>query len=263
MNWPLHLVWLGAAACGRPAERVSDVPRSDGPRDAVSGAQVSTDAAAPDVDLGAGFEALPFAVGRYAVLVERSMAGAHARQHVTHRSFASVVLELGDDGKATACVGWRHAQRVDEPLQDRRFSLQQGFAGTHALRDRHVVITLAADDAVCPEVRVDQAPVRMAGMSLRCVRARPRGHASLTEPVLLCEWREADSFTLYDFTADGLAPDRWLLLGHGHGVRARVSGKAISTDGAPVKVVAETAAEPIAFDAWNRALPPPENMYDP
>jgi hypothetical protein len=197
-------------------------------------------------------------------LIERNMAGAHARQHVTHRSFASLVVELEKDGKATACLGWRHAQTVDEPPQDRRFSVQQGFAGAHAVRDGRVEVALEPDQAVCPEVRKDQAPPRKDAMSLRCVLARPRGHAHLTAPVLLCEWREADSFTLYDFTADGLGPDRWVVLGSGNGLRARVTGHAISTDGAPVKVVAETPSEPIAPDAWDRALPPPGGgMYDP
>ncbi len=219
----------------------------------------------PNIDLGTTFEPIGFVPGRYAVLVQRNMWGAHARNHVSHRSNASLVLDLGADASATVCQGWRHALSVDgtSVSQDQRFSLQQGFRGQYGLRDGEVDVALTADESVCPEVREGQAPARAPALTLRCVLARPRGHASLTAPVLLCEWREADDFARYAFAADGLAPGHWLVLGSGDGLHARATGKAISTDGAPVKVVLESLTSRLEHDAWARPLPRVENVLEP
>jgi hypothetical protein len=268
MDLRLHVVWLTAFACGRSPDRVPERPSPGDAKDVMSTDAPSGEAApgpVPTADLGPTFEPIGFVPGRYAVLVQRNMWGAHARNHVSHRSNASLVVDLVADGSATVCLGWRHALSVDGAGvdQDQEFSLQQGFRGTHALRGGEINVALTADDSVCPEVRDGQAPARSPAMTLRCVLARPRGHASLTGPVLLCEWSEADDFARYAFAADGLAPGRWLALGSGNGVNARVTGKAISTDGAPVKVMLESPATKLENSAWDRSLPRREDTLEP
>lgn len=253
----LRVVWLTLMACGRPGDRVSDVPIRTG---AAAAIDASAPSVVPTVDLGPGFEPLGFVPGRYAVLVERNQAGVHARNHLTHRSRASLVLELGGDGRATACHGWQAATLIDRPdgQQVHEFQVQQGFLGTHVVRSGEVEITLSADDSICAEVRRGQAPARRATMTLRCVLARARGHATLTEPVLLCEWREADWAAYYPLTLDGVVPERWVVLGGGNGVRARITGKTISSQGAPVRVLLENSVERIEPNEWDRPLPLPE-----
>lgn len=218
----------------------------------------------PSIDLGPAFEPIGFVPGRYAVVIERNMVGAHGRNHVRHQSRTSLVLELAD-GRATACRGWRHDLHVDGPgvQQDQRFRVQQGFRGIYAVRDGEVDVELAADDSPCAEVREGQAPPRSATMTLRCVLAKARSHASIGAPVLLCEWREADSFARYAFAADGLAPGRWLVLGSGNGLLVHMTGRPESTTGAPVKVKVEPSPTPIEPSAWDEPPPLPETWLEP
>jgi len=257
MDLRRHALWLMFVSCGRPGDRVSDVRKPPDPPDVGRDASEQAPAAAPDVDLGPGFEPMGFVPGRYAVLVERNMAGVHARDRLTHKSRASLVLELGGDGAATACHGWKQENMIDRARgrQVHELSQQQGFRGTHVVRDGEVDVMLAADDTVCPEVRTGEARPRAAAMTLRCVLARPRGHATLTAPVLLCDWREADWGAYYPLTADGVAPERWIVLGGGNGVHAQVTGKTISSEGPPVKVMIEPATARIESNTWDRPLP--------
>lgn len=261
MDLRLHVVWLTVFACGRPGERMSDLPQPPGPADARA-ARVA--AVVPRVDLGPEFEPIAFVPGRYAVLVQRNMAGVHARNRITHQSNASLVLDLGGDGTASACLGWKHALVVDGPgvQQNQEFQLQQGFRGSHVVRDGEIDVELAADDSVCALTRDGEAPTRVEAMSLRCVLARPRDNATLHEPVLLCDWRGADWFSYYPLAADGVAPGRWIVLGGSNGVWARVTGKAVSTEGPPVKVVIEPSPARIEPADWDRPLPLPETSND-
>lgn len=256
MDLRLHVGWLTLFACGRPGDRMSDVPK--GPIPEVRDARVS--AVIPSVDLGPEFEPIAFVPGRYAALVERNMVGAHARSLVTHRSRASLVVDLVADGSATACLGWTHAHAVDgsEVQQHQEFQLQQGFRGSQVVRDGEIEVVLVAHDALCAATRKGDTPALADAMTLRCVMARPRGHATLVDPVLLCDWREADWFAYYPLAAGAVAPERWILLGGGNGVSVRISGKPVSTSGAPEKVSIEPSPDRIEPSAWDRPLPLPE-----
>jgi hypothetical protein len=261
MDLRLPAVWLTVAACAcpRPAD-VMSIPPS--PRDT----DASVPGALPTVDLGPSFEPIGFVPGRFALVNERNQIGMHAKNRLLLQSRASLVLDLGDDGSATACRGWRHDFQVSGPdaNQDHRFRVQQGFRGTYVIRDGEVGVTLAADDSLCAEVREGEAPPRAMTMTLRCVLAKPRSLATVSDPVLVCEWREGDDFAVAAFTAKGLGPDRQLVLGGGNGIVVQVTGKPESaTSGEPVRVKVDPSSTRIERDAWDQPAPLPETFLEP
>lgn len=256
-----HLVWLTAFACGRSPEIMSESPEKRLPPPPAIDAASSV---VPSVNLEPGFEPLAFAPGRYAVLTERRQRGVHARDQLSLWSSASLVLDLSDDGGATACLGQAFEHSVSG-AHDRleSFRVQQGFRGRHAVRDGEAMVELTADDTVCPAVRVQRAPARLEGITLRCVRAKAREHAALREPVLLCEWQDIDQVTYSGLAGDGVAPGRWILLGGGHGATVAVTGRLPSTDGADVKAVVAAAAQRLEASAWDRRAPATGSDLEP
>lgn len=233
-------------------------PPSHPPSAASVDASAATDATsatgAPSIDLGPSFEAIPFVPGRYAVAIQASRRGAHARNRVRESSTMSLVLDLAADRTATACRGWDYAVANDGPetQTEDRFREQQGFRGRHELRDGIVHAELVADESVCSPIAeyTKGAPRRSSSMKLRCVLARPRAGVSPTATVLLCDWQDATTPEVAALHTGDVAPRPWILLGSGNGARIKVTGAMPGTKGDPTKVIAETAPSPIDTDAW-------------
>jgi len=216
---------------------------------------VSTDSdAVATIDLGPHFEPIAFTPGRFAAAVQRSLQGTHAAQRLREHSTASFVLDLAADGGATACRGWRYRFTSDGPKvhTDDRFDDQQGYRGRHVARDGLIEVTLTGDDTVCPTVRASAFELRRTPtVTLRCVLAAPRDHAALTTPVLLCQWVDVATDEARAQLVPELAPDGWMLLGRGGGLRISVSGKPPGAHVGPdTQVEVAAAPAPVGPDAW-------------
>jgi hypothetical protein len=230
----------------------SDVPPQP-PGDA-SGA--STEGDKPALELGPNLEPAAFSPGRYALVVQRDMQGVHAQQLVREDSTSSFVLELTADGNATACRGWRYSMFNDGPdvRSEERFREQQGYRGRHTVQAGIAEVELELDDSVCqPERQFTLVPRRSSPVTLRCALAIPRDHSSLAAPVLLCRWigletREADPLLL-----PGLAPEGWMVLGSGNGLRVKVSGGLPEmAGGEPPSIQVESPPVPLDHHAWEK-----------
>jgi hypothetical protein len=246
-------------SCRRSPDMASDLPPPTSPAPAPD----ATPAPAPDatpagetphVDFGPAFEPVAFAPGRYASAIQRKTQGTHARQWVREDSTASLLLELQPDGAATACRGWRYSMFNDGPTvhTEERFREQQGYRGRHALQDGFVEVELQTDDTVCPPTREYQrVPHRSATVKLRCALVVPRDHASLTSPVLLCQWIDAPTRGADPLMVPDIVPDGWIALGTGNGLRIKVSGQPAGFKPAtPSEIAVETAPAPLGPDAW-------------
>jgi hypothetical protein len=255
-----------ASGCGRRSpEAMSDTPppppSPPSPRASLD-ASLAPDAAlvdagavaeAPTIDLGAGLVPVGFVPGRYASHIQVSTGGNHALNRVTEVATISFVLELGADGSATACRGWRYAMRNDGPdvhTQDDQ-EVQQGYRGRFEMKDGFAVIELALDEGVCAHHNQyrEWKPVPL---KVRAALVRPDGHATLREPALFCEWTADPPRTnpgahrIPDLTKEG-----WFVLGSGNGLRAKITGKPSPRfAGKPTAVAIEVAPAPIAADAW-------------
>lgn len=81
-----------------------------------SGTNRATGNAAPSgATLAPGLVRQPFAPGRYATAIARTLTGTHDFQLVREQSVASFALTLTDDGAATACRGWRYQRPTTAP----------------------------------------------------------------------------------------------------------------------------------------------------
>jgi hypothetical protein len=208
---------------------------------------------APSIDLGPGFAARSFTPGRYAVAIQLSRRGSHARNRVKESSTMSLVLELAGDGTATACRGWDYAFTNDGPTvhSEDRFREQLGFRGRYQVRDGVAEAELAVDNAVCPAIAeyTKGTPRRQSAMKLRCLAATPRA-GSATGPALLCDWQDADTPEVEALRIRDAAPRPWLLLGGGNGLRIKVTGAPPKLIGDPARVTVEDAPTRIEADAW-------------
>jgi hypothetical protein len=214
-------------------------------------------APAPSIDLGPSFEAVAFAPGRYALAIQRSQRGTHARNRVRESSTMSFVLELAADGAATACRGWDYAMTNDGPTvaTEDRFREQHGFRGRYTVRDGLAHAELTADASVCAPIAeyLNGVPRRATAMALRCVLAAPRGgSSSVTNPVLLCDWQDPDAPEIAFHRVAEVAPRPWIILGSGNGLRIKVTGAPPSMIGDPIAVRAEPAPARIEADAWQK-----------
>ena len=207
----------------------------------------------PSIDLGPGFAASGFAPGRYAVAIQLSRRGTHARNRVKESSTMSLVLEFAGDGTATACRGWDYAFTNDGPTvqSEDRFREQLGFRGRYQVRDGVAEAELAVDNAVCPAIAeyTKGTPRRQSTMKLRCVVATPRA-GSAAGPALLCDWQDANTPEVDALRIRDAAPPPWLLLGGGNGLRIKVTGALPKLIGEPVRVTVEDAPARIEADAW-------------
>ncbi len=214
--------------------------------------------ATPAPNLGPGLVATAFVPGRYSVAIQRTLQGTHALNHLVQDSTAAFALELGQDGSATACRGWRYNFTNDGPQVHtaQRFLEQQGYRGRYTLAGGIVEVALNADDTVCPPKReADLTLTRSPSIKLRCVLSAPQGHPLLTMPTLLCEWVGVQTDEPMAYAVDGLGPAGWMALGAGNGVRVNVTGQPPgSRTGAPTKVTAVLAAAPLGNDAWEAAF---------
>jgi len=227
-----------------PPTSTGDAPAAD-PADAAAAAEV------PDIDLGAAYQAIGFVPGRFAVVIAGDRRGTHARNWVTETSRASLVLELASDGAATACRGWNYMMWNDGPTVHTRdrFREQAGFRGRYTVRGGVVEAELSADPTVCPSVaEYSLVPRRSTVMKLRCVRAR---RTKLSIPVLLCDWRDADTSEVTWLRVDGAAPSPWIVLGADPGVLVSITGAPFDLLGDPVQVAVEASPAAIEFDAWH------------
>jgi hypothetical protein len=204
-------------------------------------------------DLGPTFEALPFTPGRHALAVQRTTRGTHARQVFSEDSTALFLLDLDADGAASAVRGWRYLGFNDGPevSSEDRLREQQGYRGRYQVRDGLAEVELGIDDSVCPPVREHLlVPRRSAVITLRCVRAAPRGQH---DAVLLCQGR-LDTGELAPFLEPELGPEGWFVLGRGNGLRVWITGAPRGLVGSPRAVRVERAASPVERDAWERAF---------
>jgi hypothetical protein len=209
-------------------------------------------------DLGPGLAPTTVVAGRYRVAIQRTLQGTHALNHLVQDSTAAFALELGVDGTATACRGWRYSFTSDGPQVHtaERFREQQGYRGRYALAGGVAEVELNADDTVCPPRREsDLALARSSSIKLRCVLAAPHGHPVLTTPALLCEWVGAQTDEPMAYAVEGLGPTGWMALGTGNGLRVKVTGQPPgSRAGEPTKVTAVLAATPLGDDAWESSF---------
>lgn len=227
--------------------------------DEAPGAAPREDAdSAPAIDLGPGFAAIPFAAGKYSVAIGRKLHGTHSLQVLNEESAASLVLELGEDGTASACRGWRSSQRNSGPQvkTEERYREQQGYRGRHVIRDGVAELTLERDDSICaPLFEGNLALARAPKLELRCVLARATGQLAAVNPLLLCQPLGVTPTELELYSAPNLAPNGWLALGGGNGLLVRVTGRpAGARAGAEGAVTTALADQPIEGNAWEKTL---------
>lgn len=191
-------------------------------------AQPAPSTSAPD--LGAGFEVMPAAPGRYALEVARILTGTHALQALAEHSRATLVLELGVDGAATARRGWRYDFDNRGPLIQThdRYRERMGYRGRYSARGEVITVQLQRDDSVCPHrFEGALALARASTITLRCVRALPTAGARLpAEPVLVCRSDDPLPDELGPLLVPELAPRQRFVLGAGAGLRLRLTGSA-------------------------------------
>lgn len=212
----------------------------------------------PTVALVPSLTPAPFAPGRYAIAIQRTLHGTHALQVLNEDSTTSFALELAPDGTATACRGWRYVFRNDGPdiQSEDRYREQQGYRGSYTVIDGVAEIALSRDDTVCPRVFDGAlALARVSQLALRCVVAKPTRASALTAPVLLCQPVGGSVPELEPYAVEQLAPPGWFALGSGNGMRVWVTGRPPGAqDGDEVRATAKPADAPLAVTAWQQAF---------
>ncbi len=209
---------------------------------------------APPFDLGPGLRFAQFVLGRYATAIQRSLAGNHALQRVREDSTASFSLDLAADGTATACRGWRYYMTNDGPRvhTENRLHEQAGFRGHFVERGDTIDVELTRDDSVCAAVgEYTLVPPRATTITLRCARAVPDGHPSLTAPVLVCRWMGPPSGELDAHVVESLGAPGVMILGSGAGLRIKLEGTPPRLTGTrPTSVTITVPTAPLPEDAW-------------
>ena len=211
---------------------------------------------APDITLGHGFAPAPFAPGRFASAIRRTLHGTHALQVIAEHSTSSLVLELAPHGVATACRGWHYRLRNDGPEvhTEERYREQQGYRGRYTVVDGVAEVVLARDDTVCAHLFEGTLDlVRAPSLELRCVLATPPGESAVSEPVLLCQPAVPWPAELEPYVMDQFSPPGWFALGAGNGLLVWISGRPPSAHAGdePTTKVA-VADELVDHDAWQR-----------
>lgn len=241
---------LTAPACGKATTMSNETAVSPGAAGKV-----------PAVELGKAFAPRAFAAGRFAVAVQRTLHGTHALQVLGEDSTASLVLELGPGGTATACRGWQSLFRNDGPevQTEDRYREQQGYRGRYSVVDGVAEVELELDGQVCPRLfegalSLARAPV----LKLRCVMAQPvqplEGQLP-TAPVLLCQSLDGPVSELEPYEAAPITPEGWFVLGTGNGLRVSVTGRPPGAqEGEAQRVSARAAESRLEADAWERSF---------
>lgn len=222
---------------------------ADVPASGTNRATGDADASGPP--LAPGLVRQPFAPGRYATAIARTLTGTRDFQLVREQSVASFALTLTDDGAATACRGWRYQMTNDGPdvHTDDRFEEQVGYRGRYRQVGDDVEVELTRDDQVCAPIAVPAlAPSRATTVRLRCTAATAAGHPTLSGAVLVCTWLGPPSPEQAAHAVDGLGPAGTWLLGAAPGLRLGVTGAPPELVGDPTAITATTTAIP--DDAW-------------
>jgi len=240
----LSLLMAGACQPGLPP------PRALGARPV----DLITSAPPIGVDLGTDLAVAAFRPGHYATAVVRATHGTHALQVLSEDASSALVLDLASDGRATACRGWRYDAHNDGPTvhTEEHLREQQGYAGRYTVVDGVAHLDLHIDDDVCPQIREhgSRGARRSAKLVLRCVLAEPRRRSALPAPALLCALRASGaSPELEAQRVPDLAPDPWIVLGSGDGLRVKVPGMPPGARaGEPSQVEVIRSSEPVGFD---------------
>jgi hypothetical protein len=266
MTSPIDRRLLGcvalAIACRKAPPMTTDNP-SDAPGSIATDAAVSTgpaDAAPPATvglpDLGTSFKETTISPGRYATAIQRTQKGTHAAQLLVEDSTTSFVLELGVDGTATVCRGWRHDFRNSGPKvkTEERFREQRGYRGTYVVRAGVAEIEMTSDESVCAsKEEASQKLTRAPSLKLRCVMVTPHDHPLVKRPVLLCQWLDASTSEPAALLVPEVAPEGWIALGPDPGLLIRISGRPGGAQaGPPRQVAVELSREPLRGDAWEQ-----------
>jgi hypothetical protein len=215
--------------------------------------------APPQAEIGPGLEMTELTPGRYANAVQKTRSARHARQLVRDDMTSSFVVDLGPDGSATVCRGWRYLSTNDGPevhtLEHLREQL--GYRGRWSRRDGWIHLDVRLDDGVCPRIGEYShlIPNHAPQWHLRCLPLTPRDHPKLTTPILACQSTHADPQPVFGeddpHAVPGLLPGRWIVLGAENGLRIWV--EANSLNGEP-SVRVEPSTQPVPTDAWEHAF---------
>lgn len=196
--------------------------------------------------------------GRYATAIQRTMHGTHDLQVLNEDSTSAFALELGADGKATACRGWRYVFRNDGPdvHTEDNYREQQGYRGRYTVVDGVAEVALELDNTVCPHVfEGGLALARAPRLTLRCVVATPASNGQLSSPVLLCRPADARVAELDPYVVEQVVAGGWFALGSGNGLRVWLSGRPPGAqEGDDVQVKSRVADTPLAMSVWERAF---------
>lgn len=247
-RWLFALALVRAVpSCGKSTNMAADPPTGS-----------ATTGAVPKVALGPGLAPAAFMPGRYATAIQRTMHGTHELQVLNEDSTSMFALELGPDGAATACRGWRYVFHNDGPEvhTEDRYREQQGYRGRYTVVDGVADVALAVDNAVCPHVfEGGLALARAPSLKLRCVMATPSGAGPLPAPVLLCQSADGKPAELEPHGVEPLAPSGWFALGSGNGLHVWLTGRPPGAqDGDDVKATVKPADAPLRVNAWEQAF---------
>lgn len=199
-------------------------------------------------DVGAGLSASLAQPGHYAADVRYHQESACSQSWDSYHAHGSLVLDLGADGRATACRG----KHMTEVGPDYRMEMmeQQGFRGTWRRDGAWMDVTLALDDSTCTQRRgyTNREPTPW---HLRCVALTPEanGGSPITLPVLGCQFVTAVYAEALGYQVEGVLAEGWVLLGAGAGVRVDLEQGALMAQLEDRFVLARPTT-PITNDAW-------------
>lgn len=214
---------------------------------------------------GRGATVVSAAAGRYAVSLTSDDLVGCSRGHGRRSIRGSMVLELGEDGTVSACVGRR--DRYDHDSIDTRYTTEmrerQGYRGRWCRDGAWLDLSLQPSPDVCAPLYeathagdaqgTPPAPPRVA-WHLRCVGAQLPSGAPVDAPLLACTLPAADRNQLeaYNAALPEFSP-LGLVLGGGAGVRVmrRSDWRDGSADLGPT-LSAVPGATPIDVDDWTR-----------
>ncbi len=215
-------------------------------------------ARAGSLNLGDGVEAMRFAPGRFANAVEKRTQAHHALQVIDGLSRSSFVLNLGPDGSAKVCRGWRYRYFNDGPQvhTSERVNQQLGYRGRWAHRGDEIDVDLRLADDVCE--RIEQytiTPNLASEWHLRCVLVAPRPGGPLAAPALVCRSSNARPEFGEDepHVVEGVLPGPWLILGPGDGLRIKVDITSV-TGRPPPEVHVQQSRDRIEPDTWKEGF---------
>jgi hypothetical protein len=236
------------AARSEPALAAPTPSRSDAGSDA---GELPTEAASPAPiaapEIGPNIAVVEVRPGHYAGSFRYHNFSSCSRSWSDYTARTSFVMDLGEDGVATACRG----RRIDHAGPDFREAAeeQQGFRGPWRRDGDAIEIQLALDDAACPQRRgytnLEPLPWHM-----RCRGLAPTepGAGPLPGPVLACQFATRVYTEELGYALPRILSGEWMLLGDGHGVQALSDYRRFGDEQAWVR----PSSAPVLFDEWTR-----------